>query len=42
MLEILEQIGNGPARQLLHTLANQTEDAQLAREAAGGLIRLEH
>ncbi len=39
MLEVIEQIGNAQARELLKTLVNQSEDAQLSREAAAGLKR---
>jgi RNA polymerase sigma factor (sigma-70 family) len=41
LLEVLERIGTGPARQFLQMLAAQTEDAEMAREAATGLKRLE-
>jgi RNA polymerase sigma factor (sigma-70 family) len=41
MLEVLERIGVGPARQFLETLASQKEDTELSREAAAGLKRLQ-
>jgi len=40
MLEVLERIGSGPARQYLQTLATQTEDVEASREATAGLERL--
>jgi RNA polymerase sigma factor (sigma-70 family) len=40
MLEILERIDNAQARQFLQALGDQTEDAELAREAAAGLERV--
>jgi hypothetical protein len=40
MLEVLERIGNGPARQFLQTLCRQTEDVETSREATAGLERL--
>jgi RNA polymerase sigma factor (sigma-70 family) len=41
MLEVLERIGIGPARQFLQTLAEQTDDDEMSREAKAGLKRLE-
>jgi RNA polymerase sigma factor (sigma-70 family) len=40
MLEVLERIGSGPAREFLQTLAGQTEDVETSREASAGLERL--
>ncbi|HWY85587.1 MAG TPA: sigma-70 family RNA polymerase sigma factor [Gemmataceae bacterium] len=40
MLEVLGQLRTQPARQFLQALAEQTEDAVMAREAAAGLKRL--
>jgi WD40 repeat protein len=40
MLEVLERIGVGPARQFLQSLAEQTDDAEMSREAKAGLKRL--
>jgi RNA polymerase sigma factor (sigma-70 family) len=40
MLEVLEQLRTAPARQFLQVLAEQPEDATMAREAAAGLKRL--
>ncbi len=39
MLEVLERIGSGPARQFLQTLAGQTEDVETSREATAGIER---
>jgi RNA polymerase sigma factor (sigma-70 family) len=41
LLEVLERIGVGPARQFLQTLAEQTNDVEMSREAKAGLKRLE-
>jgi len=41
MLEVLERIGVGPARQFLQTLAEQQDDDEASREAKAGLKRLE-
>jgi RNA polymerase sigma factor (sigma-70 family) len=41
MLEVLERIGSGPARQFLQSLAGQTEDVETSREATAGLKRVE-
>jgi RNA polymerase sigma factor (sigma-70 family) len=41
MLEVLEQLHTTPARQFLQILAEQNEDAFMAREAAAGLKRLD-
>ena len=41
MLEVLEQLHTAPARRFLRTLAEQTEDTAMAREAAAGLGRQE-
>jgi len=41
MLEVLERIGVGPARQFLQALASQPKDADLSRDAAASLKRLE-
>ncbi len=41
MLEVLEQVHTAPARRFLQTLAEQTDDAAMAREAAAGLRRLD-
>jgi hypothetical protein len=40
MLEVLERVGTGEVRRLLQSLAEQTEDAELSREASAGLNRL--
>jgi hypothetical protein len=40
MLEVLEQVATAPARQLMRTFADQTEDAQLAADAKTSLRRL--
>ncbi len=40
MLEVLEQVRTAQARQFLQSLAEQNEDAALAREATAGLKRL--
>jgi len=41
MLEVLEQIGTAQARQFLQTLAVETRDIELSRQAKAGLRRLE-
>jgi len=41
MLEVLERIGAGPAREFLQTLAAQTDDVETSQEATAGLKRLE-
>jgi hypothetical protein len=41
MLEVLEQLGIEPARRFLQALAEQEEDADMAREAQAGLKRIE-
>jgi RNA polymerase sigma factor (sigma-70 family) len=41
MLEVLEQLASGPARQFLKELTEQTGDSQLAQAAAQSLRRLE-
>jgi hypothetical protein len=41
MLEVLEHLRTAPARQFLRALADQKEDATMAREAAAALKRLE-
>lgn len=40
MLEVLERIATPPARQFIETLSKQTDDAELARQAAAGVKRL--
>jgi WD40 repeat protein len=42
MLEVLEQLHTGPAREFLRTLAEQREDTGMAREAAAALKRVVH
>ena len=41
LLEVLERLGTPQARQFLQTLADQSEDRQLSREAAAGLKRIQ-